>query len=216
MRHQASRSGGVSVSSTTINASPTESVNSASRWGSTSSAELMIGPGKRKPVRLLGPRVSGAQRVQADPGDHSREPGLEVVDLVWPGRLSLIQASWTASSASLSEPSRLYANVRRRVRCSSKRSANSACRAISGRRSPDPPSCPGRSGGGTRGQGTRAATRPPAGSLSPIPASCDDVQDHRPVDQRQGRRTAREPARFRKAREGLDVLLEVQRRDLQP
>ena len=40
-------------------------------------------------------------------------------------RLSLSQASWTASSVSVSEPSIRYATARRRVRCSSNRWARS-------------------------------------------------------------------------------------------
>jgi hypothetical protein len=45
-------------------------------------------------------------------------------------RLSRNQASWTASSASLSDPSMRYATALRRARSSSNRSANQSCSSI--------------------------------------------------------------------------------------
>ena len=126
-RTNASRSGGVSVSSTTSSASPIESARSASCSGSVPSAGSMIGSGtwtssgcSRRTFRERSMfSATRATTVVSQPPRFSTSLVSE--------RLSLIQASWTASSASLTEPSIRYATARRCGRCSSNRWASHSC-----------------------------------------------------------------------------------------
>ena len=102
---KASRSAGVSVSSTTSSASPTESASNASCSGSLPSSRLMIGSGmctsrgsSRRDSRERSMfRHTRATTVVSHPARFSTLPVS--------ARLRRSQASWTASSASLSEPS---------------------------------------------------------------------------------------------------------------
>ena len=55
--------------------------------------------------RLLAPGPAGAQHVQAHARQHRRQPRAEVLDSVRVAAAKRSQVSWTASSASLSEPS---------------------------------------------------------------------------------------------------------------
>ena len=77
----ASRSAGLSVSSTTISAAPTASASSASSsgpaWLGQPEARVKLGRLRRpRPSRLLPPGPAGLQHVQADPGhDRSQPPG---------------------------------------------------------------------------------------------------------------------------------------------
>ena len=57
----------------------------------------------RRPV--LGRGAARAEHVEADAPDHGRQPAAEVLDPPASPRLSRSHASWTASSASLAEPS---------------------------------------------------------------------------------------------------------------
>ena len=102
----ASRSAGASVSSTTSSARPTESASSASCSGSIPSSRLDDRVGHVRAERLLAPRRCASA---ACPGTRARRPSSasrrgsrrrSVSE-----RLSRSQASCTASSASLSEPS---------------------------------------------------------------------------------------------------------------
>jgi hypothetical protein len=104
-RTNASRSSGVSVSSTTSSARPTESASNASCSGSTPSARSTIGSGTRTP--------SGSSRRELRERSMFSETRATTVvsqpprfsTLLASVRLSRSHASWTASSASLSEPS---------------------------------------------------------------------------------------------------------------
>jgi hypothetical protein len=71
----ASRSAGVSASSTTSNARPTESASSASCSGSTVSDRVRHA-GLRE---LLPPGAPRSQHVQTHPTDHRRQPGPQVL-----------------------------------------------------------------------------------------------------------------------------------------
>jgi hypothetical protein len=75
--------------------------------------------------RLLAACPAEPEHVQADPGDHCRQPPLEAVDLRGVVRRSRNQASCTASSHSLTEPRIRYATERSRGRCRSNLSASS-------------------------------------------------------------------------------------------
>ena len=87
-----------------------------------------IGSGTRDAQRLLAPRVARAQHVERDPRDDGRQPAAEVLDPSASERLSRSHASWTASSASLTEPSMRYATARSCGRLASKRSASQSLR----------------------------------------------------------------------------------------
>ena len=101
----ASRSGGVSVSRTTSSARPTESASSASCSGSDPVGAVDDRLGHVNADRLLGRTLrersmfseTRATTVVSQPPRFSTS----LVSV----RLSRSQASWTASSASLSEPS---------------------------------------------------------------------------------------------------------------
>ncbi len=54
---------------------------------------------------ILAPGVPRPQHVQAHAGNDRRQPPAEVLDATASERLSRSQASWTASSASLVDPS---------------------------------------------------------------------------------------------------------------
>ena len=105
----ASRSAGESVSSTTSSASPTESASSASCSGSIRSARLTIGSGTCTP----GGSPRGTSRLEERERSVSRHTRpttvvshpLRFSTPLVSERLSLSQVSWTASSASLIEPS---------------------------------------------------------------------------------------------------------------
>ena len=104
-RTNASRSAGVSVSSTTSSARPTESASSASCSGSVPSSRSTIGSG-------MCTSSGSSRRVRRERSmfRHTRAttvvsqpPRFSIASAS--ARLSRSQASWTASSASLSEPS---------------------------------------------------------------------------------------------------------------
>lgn len=120
------RSAGPRVSRTTRSASPTESLTSAARSGSIASAALTIGSGMCGAMassrRALRERSMSRQTRATTVVSHPLRFSIPPV----PARLAWIQASWTASSASLNEPSMRYATARRRVRSASNRSANQA------------------------------------------------------------------------------------------
>jgi len=102
---KASRSGGESVSSTTSSASPTESDRSASCSGSVPSAGSMMGSGTRTSNgcsrRVLRERSMFSDTRATTVVSHPPRFSISSVS----ERLSRSHASWTASSASLSEPS---------------------------------------------------------------------------------------------------------------
>ena len=80
---KASRSAGVSVSSTTSRASPTESASSASCSGSSRRRRgRRSGREGATTERFLAPHAARAQHVQADPRDDGGQPAAEVLDLV--------------------------------------------------------------------------------------------------------------------------------------
>ena len=103
---KASRSAGASSSSTTSMASPTRvgQQRLVFRVGGRV-GRSRPGPGRARSSGLLPPCPAGAELVEADPRDHRRQPAAEVVDVVVSVRLSRSHPSWTASSASLTEPS---------------------------------------------------------------------------------------------------------------
>ncbi len=100
----ASRSLGLSVSSTTRSASPTESASKASCSGSVPSSGSTIGSGTRGPSS-----TSRCDWRERNMFRHTRETTVvnhaSKLSISSSVRLSRSQASWTASSASLSEPS---------------------------------------------------------------------------------------------------------------
>ena len=110
-----------SVSSTTSRARPTASARSTWCSGSTASARSTIGSGTWTSSGSSRRVAARAQHVEADAGDDGGQPAAEVLDSSVSARLRRSQASCTASSASLSEPSIRYATARRWGRCSSKR-----------------------------------------------------------------------------------------------
>ena len=105
----ASRSAGVSVSSTTSSARPTESARSASCSGSIPSARLTSGSGTRVPRgsprgttrREVRERSMSRHTLPTTVVNHPPRFSTPLVS----ERLRRSQASWTASSASLIEPS---------------------------------------------------------------------------------------------------------------
>ena len=118
----ASRSAGSSFSRTTSSARPTESASMASASGPSSPraiARAMIGSGtctskgsSRRDARVRSmSRHTRATTVVS----HPRRLSTPLTSV----RLNRIQASWTASSASLTEPSMRYATARTCDRCSS-------------------------------------------------------------------------------------------------
>jgi hypothetical protein len=94
-----------SVSSTTSSASPTASASSASCSGSILSARSTIGSGSRTPIgssrRVVRERSMFSETRATTVVSHARRFSMSSVS----ERLNRSQASWTASSASLSEPS---------------------------------------------------------------------------------------------------------------
>ena len=101
----ANRSAGVRRSSTTSRARPTELASNASCSGSRSPSGVMTGSG-----RCPSNETSRRRRRERSMCRHSRAttvvshpPRLSICSAL--DRLSRIQASWTASSASVSEPS---------------------------------------------------------------------------------------------------------------
>ena len=101
----ASRSAGFSVSSTTSSASPTESASSASCSGWRPSWLLTIGSGTCTPSGSsrfdLRERSMSSDTRATTVVSHARMFSISLVS----ARLARSQASWTASSASLTEPS---------------------------------------------------------------------------------------------------------------
>ena len=101
----ASRSAGVRVSSTTSSARPTESANRASCSGSVPSLRPAIASGTCAPSgswrRDLRERSMSRQTRPTTVVSHPPRLSMPSVS----DRLSLSQACWTTSSASLSEPS---------------------------------------------------------------------------------------------------------------
>ena len=81
----ASRSAGVSVSSTTISAAPTESASSASSSGPAwLRPEARVKPGRlgrQRPSLLLPPGPAGFQHVQANPGHNRSQPPGRILHL---------------------------------------------------------------------------------------------------------------------------------------
>ena len=127
----ASRSAGVSVSSTTSSASPTESASTASCSGSVPFgggatgcpvAGGSIGSSRRSVRERSMFSDTRATIVVSQPPRFSTPPT--------PVRLSRSQVSCTASSASADEPSMRYATARRCGRFSSNRSASQSCSLI--------------------------------------------------------------------------------------
>ena len=104
-RTNASRSAGASVSSTTCSARPTESASSASSSGFVPSARLMTGSGTCTPIGSSRrvPRERSAFRHTRTRIVVSQASRLSTPLTSAPLRRN--QASWTASSASASEPS---------------------------------------------------------------------------------------------------------------
>ena len=104
-RTNASRSAGVKVSSTTFSASPTESASSASSSGFVPSAGLMTGSGTCTPKgssrRVLRERSTFRHTRATTVVTQAPRLSTQLAS----DRLSRSQASWTASSASASEPS---------------------------------------------------------------------------------------------------------------
>jgi hypothetical protein len=102
---KATRSAGASLSSTTSSARPTASARSASCWGSIPSSGLTIGSGTRTPKgssrRDLRERSMSRHTRATTVVSHPRRFSTPLVS----ARLRRSQVSWTASSASLSEPS---------------------------------------------------------------------------------------------------------------
>jgi hypothetical protein len=101
----ASRSAGASLSRTTSSASPTASASSASCSGSSTSGWLMTGSGRCTPrgsSRRAARERSMSRHTRATTVV-SQPPRLSTPPV--PARLTRSQASCTASSASLSEPS---------------------------------------------------------------------------------------------------------------
>jgi hypothetical protein len=129
-RTNASRSAGDSVSRTTSSARPTESASSASWSGSTVSSRPATGaPTRSGPWASQGSSRERSMLRQTRATTVVSQPPRFSTSLV-SERLSRSQASWTASSASLTEPSMRYATERRGARCSSKRSARNSSASI--------------------------------------------------------------------------------------
>lgn len=109
-RTKASRSSGERVSKTIMSAMPTESAIRTSRSGSTRAAAVTTGSGSRTAPSCSG---SGSSRREVRERSMSRHVRPTTVVSQAPRfftsltsvRLSLNHASWTASSASASEPS---------------------------------------------------------------------------------------------------------------
>jgi hypothetical protein len=105
VQHEDEALGGGSVSSTTSSASPTESASSASCSGWVPSSRLTIGSGTRRSSgssrRALRERSTLSDTRATTVVSHARRFSTSLVS----DRLSRSQLSWTASSASLSEPS---------------------------------------------------------------------------------------------------------------
>jgi hypothetical protein len=102
---KASRSAGDSVASTTSNANPTESASTASWSGSTPSMGSRIGSGTCT-SHGSSPRTRRERNMLSDTRpttvvSHPARFSISPASV----RLSRSQASWTASSASVSEPS---------------------------------------------------------------------------------------------------------------
>jgi hypothetical protein len=95
----ATRSAGASVSSTTSMASPTESASTASCSGPAAAMAWSTASGSsRRDLRVRSmSRHTRATMVVSHPSRFATSPA--------PARPAWIHASWTASSASLSEPS---------------------------------------------------------------------------------------------------------------
>jgi hypothetical protein len=72
-----------------------------------SSSGVVMVQGQVRVELVLGPDAARAQQVEADAGDHGREPPAQVLDLVGVAAVEPQPGLWTASSASLSEPSSL-------------------------------------------------------------------------------------------------------------
>src|SRR5262249_33768616 len=129
----ARRSGGVGVSSTTSNASPTESASTAWCYGLLASARSTMGSG------TYGLRDTSRRALRERSIFSDTRATMVVSQLARfstssaPARLTRSQASWTASSASLSDPSMRYATPHSRGRSSSKRSASHAWSFMSSR-----------------------------------------------------------------------------------
>jgi hypothetical protein len=129
---KASRSAGSSVSSTMRSARPTESASMASDSGSHA-PRVMIGSGRRtssessrRDVRARS--ISRHTRATTVVSQRRR-----LATSSTSARLNRIQVSWTASSASLADPSMRCAIVRRCARCSSNSPASHSLVAISHR-----------------------------------------------------------------------------------
>ena len=101
----ASRSAGERVSSTTSRASPTESASTASSSGWSIPSGLTTGSGRCTPRnssrRMLRDRSMFRQTRATIVVNHPPRFSTSLA----PARLTRSQASWTASSASVSEPS---------------------------------------------------------------------------------------------------------------
>jgi hypothetical protein len=104
-RTNARRSGGERFSRTTSSARPTESARSVSCSGSVPSAESTIGSGMRTSIgssrRVARERSMFKETRATTVVSHAPRFSISSAS----ERLSLSQASWTASSASLKEPS---------------------------------------------------------------------------------------------------------------
>ena len=120
----ATRSAGASESSTTSSASPTESPSRASCSGSMPASGLTMGSGtwvsRDASRRVLRDRSMLRQTRPTTVVSQARRFSTSLVSV----RLRRIQASWTASSASLTEPSMRNATPRRWERLASNRSAS--------------------------------------------------------------------------------------------
>ena len=142
-RTNASRSAGGSRSRTMSIASPIESARSASgapgRPGDRRAPSMLetIGSGQLDADELFPPGRASPQPVEAEPRDDRRQPAAEVLDLgCRPLDSARSQASWTASSASASEPSIRYATDRRWGRWSSNSQPASQSESVIRSRSP--------------------------------------------------------------------------------
>ena len=116
---KARRSAGFSLSSTTSSARPTESARSASCSGSIGPSRPTVGSGDCGPTgssgRALRERSMSRHTRATTVVSHPLRFSTSLVS----ERLRRSQASWTASSASLNEPSIRYATPRRCGRLSS-------------------------------------------------------------------------------------------------
>ena len=121
---KATRSAGVRESRTTSSASPTASPNRASCSGSSPASGLTIGSGRwvssDASRRVLRDRSMLRQTRPTTVVNQARRLSTSLVSV----RLRRIQASWTASSASVIEPSIRNAMPRKWARFVSKRSAS--------------------------------------------------------------------------------------------